>query len=118
MTICSGRQNSVYHNYRSPFSQLNISTGLGVTNKGTQDETTTKLFSIHIPALLPPTAVPLELDHLVQTAAIAGLGLVYIGSAHRRMAEILLDEIGRAPGLKWVLKDDLFCKDCHNMLLG
>ena len=75
--------------------------GLGVTNKGTQDETTTKLFSIHIPALLPPTAVPLELDHLVQTAAIAGLGLVYIGSAHRRMAEILLDEIGRAPGLNF-----------------
>ena len=34
----------------------------------------------------------------VQTAAIAGLGLVYIGSAHRRMAEILLDEIGRPPG--------------------
>ncbi|XP_063684048.1 anaphase-promoting complex subunit 1-like isoform X2 [Bolinopsis microptera] len=89
------------HDYlcqRHKFTSIGLLLGLGVTNKGTQDETTTKLFSIHIPALLPPTAVPLELDHLVQTAAIAGLGLVYIGSAHRRMAEILLDEIGRAPG--------------------
>ena len=48
------------------------------------NETSTKLFSIHIPALLPPTAVPLELDHLVQTSAIAGLGLIYMGTAHRR----------------------------------
>ncbi|KAL5269784.1 hypothetical protein ACHWQZ_G003299 [Mnemiopsis leidyi] len=89
------------HDYlcqRHKFTSIGLLLGLGVTNKGTQDETTTKLFSIHIPALLPPTAVPLELDHLVQTAAIAGLGLVFIGSAHRRMAEILLDEIGRAPG--------------------
>ena len=56
--------------------------------------TTTKMLSIHIDALLPPTSAELDLPHSAQVAAILGVGLVYQGTAQRRMAEVLLSEIG------------------------
>lgn len=61
---------------------------------GTMDVTTTKMLSIHIDALLPPTSAELDLPHSAQVAAILGVGLVYQGTAQRRMAEVLLSEIG------------------------
>lgn len=62
--------------------------------RGTMDMTTTKMLSIHIDALLPPTSAELDLPHSAQVAAILGVGLVYQGTAQRRMAEVLLSEIG------------------------
>ena len=59
------------------------------------DVATTKMLSIHINALLPPTSTELDIPHLVQVAAIMGVGLVYQGTAHRHIAEVLLGEIGR-----------------------
>ena len=59
------------------------------------DVTTTKMLSIHIDALLPPTSAELDLPHSAQVAAILGVGLVYQGTAQRRMAEVLLSEIGK-----------------------
>lgn len=61
------------------------------------DVTTTKMLSIHIDALLPPTSAELDLPHSAQVAAILGVGLVYQGTAQRRMAEVLLSEIGEHP---------------------
>ena len=58
------------------------------------DVTTTKMLSIHVDALLPPTSAELDLPHSAQVAAILGVGLVYQGTAQRRMAEVLLSEIG------------------------
>ena len=58
------------------------------------DMATTKLLSIHLAALLPPTSTELDVPHNVQVAAILGLGLVYQATAHRHVAEVLLAEIG------------------------
>jgi len=58
------------------------------------DITTTKLLSIHVAALLPPTSTELDVPHNVQVAAVLGVGLVYMGTAHRHIAEVLLAEIG------------------------
>ena len=58
------------------------------------DVTITKMLSIHIDALLPPTSAELDLHHSAQVAAILGVGLLYQGTAQRRMAEVLLSEIG------------------------
>ena len=55
---------------------------------------TTRVLSIHIPALLPPTSTELNVPHHVQVAAVLGIGLVYQGTAHRHTAEVLLSEIG------------------------
>ena len=62
--------------------------------RGTMDVATTRLLSIHVSALLPPTSTELEVPHNVQVAAILGVGLVYQGTAHTHIAEVLLNEIG------------------------
>jgi len=72
--------------------------GTAAAKRGTMDVTTTKMLSIHIDALLPPTSAELDLPHSAQVAAILGVGLAYQGTAQRRMAEVLLSEIGRPPG--------------------
>jgi len=59
------------------------------------DVSTTKLLSIHISALLPPTSTELDVPHIVKVAAVLGIGLVYQGTAHRHIAEVLLSEIGQ-----------------------
>ncbi|ETE69792.1 Anaphase-promoting complex subunit 1, partial [Ophiophagus hannah] len=69
-----------------------------LTKLGTMDMSITRLLSIHIPALLPPTSTELDVPHNVQVAAVIGIGLVYQGTAHRHTAEVLLSEIGRPPG--------------------
>jgi len=58
------------------------------------DMTTIKMLSIHVAALLPPTSTELDVPHCVQVAAVLGIGLVYQGTAHRHIAEVLLSEIG------------------------
>ena len=59
------------------------------------DVNTTRLLSIHLDALLPPTSTELDIHHNVQVASLLGIGLVYQGTAHRHMAEVLLAEIGK-----------------------
>lgn len=72
--------------------------GIAATHRGTQDLKTTKLLSVHIEALLPPTAVELDIPQNIQVASLMGIGLVYQGTAKRHIAEVLLQEIGRPPG--------------------
>ncbi|XP_033102759.1 anaphase-promoting complex subunit 1-like [Anneissia japonica] len=79
-------------------TSVGILLGLAAARAGTMDVSVTKMLSIHIPALLPPTSTELDVPHVVQVSAVVGIGLVYQGTAHRRFAEVLLDEIGRPPG--------------------
>nr|CAD7198790.1 unnamed protein product [Timema douglasi] len=72
--------------------------GMAATMRGTMDMSTTKLMSIHVEALLPPTSIELDIPQNIQIAALVGIGFVYEGTAHRHMAEVLLSEIGRPPG--------------------
>ncbi|KAB7494829.1 Anaphase-promoting complex subunit 1 [Armadillidium nasatum] len=72
--------------------------GISATMRGTMDIQTTKVLSIHLECLLPPTSTDLPIPHTAQVAAILGVGLVYADTGHRHMAEVLLREIGRPPG--------------------
>lgn len=58
------------------------------------DQTVTKALSVHVSALLPPTSMELNIAHNTRVAAIMGVGLVYQGTGHLHMAEIMLSEIG------------------------
>lgn len=62
---------------------------------GTMDTTTTKLLSVHIEALLPATALELDIPQNIQVASLMGIGLLYQGTAKRHIAEVLLQEIGK-----------------------
>ena len=58
------------------------------------DASITKMLSIHIDALLPPTSAEIDVPVSVMSAAVIGIGLVYQSTAHRLMTEVLLSEIG------------------------
>jgi anaphase-promoting complex subunit 1 len=73
--------------------------GLAATKRGTMDADTARVLSIHVPALLPSTSAEVEVPIVVQTAAMVGLGLVYQGSCHRRMVEVMVMELGRSAPL-------------------
>ncbi|XP_029925763.1 anaphase-promoting complex subunit 1 isoform X2 [Myripristis murdjan] len=79
-------------------TSIGLLLGVASAKLGTMDMSITRLLSIHIPALLPPTSTELDVPHNVQVAAVVGIGLVYQGTGHRHNAEVLLAEIGRPPG--------------------
>ncbi|XP_076632222.1 anaphase promoting complex subunit 1 [Colletes latitarsis] len=72
--------------------------GLSATHRGTMNVSMTKLLSLHVETLLPPTSIELNVQQNVQVAALMGVGLVYQGTAHRHISHALLSEIGRPPG--------------------
>ena len=72
--------------------------GLSATHRGTADNAVSRLLSIFVESLLPPTSVELEYTQNVQIAALLSIGLVYEQTSHRYMTECLLTEIGRPPG--------------------
>ena len=51
------------------------------------------MLCLHIPSLLPPPFVEMDVSAVAQTAAMAGVGLLYRGTAHRLMVEFLLAEV-------------------------
>lgn len=79
-------------------TSIGVLLGLAASRRASMDLATVRLLGIHVPALLPPTSTELDIPHNVQVAALLGVGLVYQGTAHRHIAEVLLDEIDRPPG--------------------
>ena len=74
-------------------TSIGLLLGLAASYMGTMDSLTTRLLSVHATRMLPRGAAELNLSHLTQTSAIMGIGLLYSGSQHRRMSEIMLSEI-------------------------
>eukprot|EP01133_Synstelium_polycarpum_P002635 gene2635-3039_t len=71
--------------------------GIASTKRATMEMSVAKILSVHIPSLHPPASIDLEVPSHVQIAAVLGMGLLYEGTANRRMTEVLLLEIGRRP---------------------
>ncbi|KAJ8671496.1 hypothetical protein QAD02_002755 [Eretmocerus hayati] len=69
--------------------------GLSATHRCTMDISMTKLLSLHVESLLPPTSIELNVHQNVQVAALMGLGLIYQETNHSHIAHALLVEIGR-----------------------
>ena len=67
--------------------------GLAASSLGTMDTLITRVLSIHVTRMLPPGAAELNLSPLTQTSGIMGIGLLYCGTQHRRMSEIMLSEM-------------------------
>ena len=72
--------------------------GMAASYRGTMDTKITRMLSIHIESLLPPTAIELDVSHNIQVASLLGIGLLYQNSNKRYIAEALLQEINRPPG--------------------
>ncbi|KAM7533602.1 hypothetical protein Aperf_G00000127576 [Anoplocephala perfoliata] len=71
--------------------------GLCAGKRGSMDQGVLRLLAVHYrPLLMPePVLVDMSVPSLCQAAAAFGLGLLFKGSAHRHIANILLTELGR-----------------------
>mmetsp|Transcript_19803 Transcript_19803/g.78869 ORF Transcript_19803/g.78869 Transcript_19803/m.78869 type:complete len:1598 (+) Transcript_19803:94-4887(+) len=70
--------------------------GMAASRRGTANSSVSKMFCLHIPALLPHPFADIEVSCVSQVAAIAGIGLVYERTANLLMTEFLLSEIHRS----------------------
>ena len=71
--------------------------GMAASKVGTADARLSKTLCLYLPTLLPQRHQDIDISPLVQTAALAGLGLLHVGSGHRLMTEFLLAEMSRRP---------------------
>ena len=72
--------------------------GMAAVKRGSLDLTASKMLCLHLPAFLP-SHLQSEVSGVVRAAAVVGIGLVYEGSAHRLMTDVLLGEVeGRGRG--------------------
>ncbi|KAG0035665.1 Anaphase-promoting complex subunit 1 [Podila clonocystis] len=85
--------------------------GMACANRGTMDRMTTKQLALRIPGLLPPEAAPLNLSLLDQISCVLGIGLLYMETSNRGMAEVMLSEIGRIP-------QGHELQECHSLAAG
>ncbi len=67
--------------------------GLAAAYRGSGNRHVRKLLAVHTPALLPKSSMELNIPLLTQAAGMAGIGLLYLGTGHRRMAEVCLGEM-------------------------
>lgn len=65
---------------------------------GSMSSSLASLLSLYLPPLLPLGSADMEVSHGMQTAALAGMGLLFLGSGNRHLVEVMLREIGRLPG--------------------
>ena len=89
--------------------------GMAAARLGSMHNAIAKMLCLHIPSLHPPTFTELELEvpAVVQIAALMGVGLLYQGSAHRLMTEVMLDEISRPP-----TNELLACRESYALTAG
>jgi anaphase-promoting complex subunit 1 len=71
--------------------------GMSACKRGSCDPSISKMLCLHVPSLLPPSFLPMDLASPVQAASVASIGLLYQSSSHRLMTEFLLNEMGRQP---------------------
>ncbi|KAF1984055.1 hypothetical protein K402DRAFT_447827 [Aulographum hederae CBS 113979] len=78
-------------------SSIGLLLGLSVSYLGTMNALVTRLLSVHVTRLLPPGAAELNLSPLTQTTGLMGIGMLYHGTQHRRMSEVMLSEVEYCP---------------------
>ncbi|KAI0769381.1 hypothetical protein BD413DRAFT_557879 [Trametes elegans] len=76
-------------------TSIGVLLGLAAANVGSRNKHVTKLIAVHTPALLPTPDVDLNVPLMTQSAGLMGIGLLYLGTKHRRMAEVCLNQISR-----------------------
>ena len=76
-------------------TSIGVLLGLSAANVGRADQHVTKLLAVHTPALLPTPSIDLNVSLMTQAAGLSGVGLLYLGTKNRRMAEVCLNQVSR-----------------------
>lgn len=105
-----------YLSFKHDLTSMGLLLGLACAHRGTMDTATTRVLSVHMPALLPQNGSDLNLSPLTQVACVLGIGLLYMETSHRRMAEVMLSEIGSTAGGATDSVNSL--QECHSVAAG
>lgn len=74
-------------------TSIGLLLGLAVTYVATSDPKITSLLSVHLSALHPPGSSPLNVSGTTQAAALVGIGLLYLGTGRRTLADTMVREL-------------------------
>lgn len=99
-------------------TSIGLLMGLAASYRGTMDALITRLLSVHVTRLLPPGAAELNLSPLTQTTGILGIGLLYCGSQHRRMSEVMLSEIENNDPEEGAAEDTILRDEGYRLAAG
>ncbi|KAI0063298.1 hypothetical protein BV25DRAFT_1907082 [Artomyces pyxidatus] len=77
-------------------TSIGVLLGLAAANVGSGNRHVTKLLAVHTPALLPTPSIDLNVPLITQAAGLVGIGLLFMGTKNRRMAEVSLKQISRS----------------------
>ncbi|KAF8936727.1 Anaphase-promoting complex subunit 1 [Dissophora ornata] len=105
-----------YLSFKHEFTSMGLLLGLACAHRGTMNTAITRVLSVHMPALLPQNGSELNLSPVTQVACVLGIGLIYMETSHRRMAEVMLSEIGSASGDVGDSANNL--QECHSVTAG
>ncbi|CAG9461557.1 unnamed protein product [Pedinophyceae sp. YPF-701] len=71
--------------------------GTAASRRGSMDTSFSRMLFLHIPSRHPASYPEIDVVPLTQSAAVLGVGLLFQGSCHRLMSEVLLEEIHPPP---------------------
>ena len=90
--------NSIDKRYSSSSSSISMLSEITSDVIGSRDGMLTKTLTLHVNALLPFGGTELDVGCNVQITALLAVGFLFMGSADRHMAEVMLSQINRPPG--------------------
>ncbi|KAG0261648.1 Anaphase-promoting complex subunit 1 [Mortierella polycephala] len=107
-----------YLRFQHEMTATGLLLGLGCAYRGTMHTAITGVLSVHIRALVPVPQgeTPVHFTPLKQVACVLGLGLIYMESSYRRMAEVMLREIASSSGDAVETVQGL--QECHSVAAG
>jgi anaphase-promoting complex subunit 1 len=90
-----------WHGYRylvpkHELTSIAVLLGLSSAHAGSAHPEVTRLVTVHLRPLLPPDSAELGIPLGAQSAALMGLGLLYLGKGDRAMADVAMKELGEA----------------------
>lgn len=94
-------------------TSIGVLLGLSAANLGSGNKHVTKLLAVHTPAFLPSPDVDLNVPLTTQSAGLVGVGLLYMGSKNRRMAEVALHQISRSDLAQPDINNE--CREAYTM---
>ncbi|KAL8291339.1 hypothetical protein RQP46_002317 [Phenoliferia psychrophenolica] len=97
-------------------TSIGLLLGLAVTYLGTGDPKVTSLLSVHLTALHPPNSSPLNVSGMTQAAGLVGIGLLYLGTRRRTLADIMVRELCAIKVTS--IEDPAACREAYALSAG
>ena len=97
-------------------TSIGLLLGLAVTYLGTGDPKVTSLLSVHLTALHPPNSSHLNVSGITQAAGLVGIGLLYLGTRRRTLADVMVRELCAIKVTS--IEDPAACREAYALSAG